>query len=57
MARPPDTDLKIGDGIDKLCSIEITGRGVIGALYTAARARQGRPLCLLAAERLVERVH
>ncbi len=57
MARQQDTDLKIGDGIDKLCSIEITGRGVIGALYAAARARQGRPLCLLAAERLVERVH
>src|SRR5262249_2816676 len=51
-----ETTLKVGEGIDKLCSIEITGRGVIGALYGAARARQGRPLCLLAAERLVERV-
>lgn len=52
MSRPADTDLKVGDGIDKLCSIEITGRGVIGALYAAARERQDRPLCFLAAERL-----
>jgi hypothetical protein len=51
-----ETTLKVGDGIDKLCSIEITGRGVIGALYAAARERQGRPLTLLAAERLLERV-
>src|SRR5262245_53028802 len=51
-----ETALKVGEGIDKLCSIEITGRGVIGALYAAARARQGRPLTLLAAERLLERV-
>ena len=46
MSRPADTDLKVGDGIDKLCSIEITGRGVIGALYAAARARQRDPAWL-----------
>ncbi len=56
MSRTADTLLKVGEGIDKLCSVEITGRGVIGALYAAARSRQGRPLCLLAAELLASRV-
>ncbi len=56
MPQSPDILLRVGEGIDKLCSIEITGRGVIGPLYAAARSRQGRPLCLLAAELLAERV-
>ncbi len=56
MAQATDTLLKVGEGIDKLCSIEITGRGVIGALYAAARSRQGRPLCLHAADLLAKRV-
>jgi len=47
----------IGEGIDRLVSIEITGRGVIGDLYQAARALQDAPLCLTAAARLLERVH
>src|SRR5437879_12931752 len=47
----------IGEGIDRLVSIEITRRGVIGDLYQAARALQDAPLCLTAAARLLERVH
>ena len=47
----------IGEGIDRLVSIEITGRGVIGDLYQGARALQDAPLCLTAAARLLERVH
>jgi D-glutamate cyclase len=46
----------IGEGIDRLVSVEITGRGVIGELYAAARAAGGGPLCLDAASRLLERV-
>ena len=46
----------IGEGIDRLVSVEIAGRGVIGELYAAARATQDHPLCLEAASRLLERV-
>jgi D-glutamate cyclase len=46
----------IGEGIDRLVSIEISGRGVIGELYAAARGAEGIPLCLGAASRLLERV-
>lgn len=46
----------IGEGIDRLVSIEITGRGVIGELYGAARAVADGPLCLGAAARLLQRV-
>jgi hypothetical protein len=48
--------LKVGEGIDRLCTIEITGRGVVGDLYAAARAAQEGPLCLTAARVLLERV-
>ena len=47
----------IGEGIDRLVSVEITGRGVIGDLYAAARAVEEAPLCLTAAVRLLEKVH
>jgi D-glutamate cyclase len=46
----------MGEGIDRLVSVEITGRGVIGELYVAARAAGGGPLCLEAAARLLQRV-
>jgi hypothetical protein len=46
----------IGEGIDRLISIEIGGRGAIGALYAAARAAADGPLCLGAATHLLERV-
>jgi len=55
MAFPPP-QRAIGEGIDRLVSIEISGRGVIGELYAAARALQEGPLCLEAASRLLERV-
>jgi len=54
---PTDEQCKIGDGIDRLVTIEITGRGVIGDLYAAARQAQDGPLCLAAAARLLEHVH
>jgi hypothetical protein len=49
--------LKVGEAIDSLCTIEITGRGVVGELYHAARAAQpGGPLCLAVAQELQRRV-
>ncbi|MDR7419568.1 MAG: DUF4392 domain-containing protein [Armatimonadota bacterium] len=55
-----DTDeklLKVGEAIDSLCTIEITGRGVVRELYLAARAAQpGGPLCLGVAQQLRARV-
>ncbi len=47
----------MGEGIDRLVSVEITGRGVIGELYAAARTVGEDPLCLGAASLLLERVH
>ena len=47
---------KVGEAIDSLCTIEITGRGVVGDLYAAARKAQHDPLCLTVAQTLVERV-
>lgn len=46
----------MGEGIDRLVSAEVTGRGVIGELYAAARRMQEGPLCLDAASRLLETV-
>ncbi|HYM90748.1 MAG TPA: glutamate cyclase domain-containing protein [bacterium] len=47
----------IGEGIDRLVSVEITGRGVIGELYAAARRGKETPLCLEAASTLLGRMH
>lgn len=47
---------KVAESIDRLCTIEITGRGIIDTLYAAARTRQGYPLCMEAARRLVAQV-
>jgi len=46
----------MGEGIDHLVNAEISGRGVIGGLYAAARRTQDGPLCLEAASRLLETV-
>ncbi len=46
----------VSEAIDSLCTIEITGRGVVGALAAAARAAQGGALCLRAARELARRV-
>lgn len=45
---------KLGEAVDQMISIEMTGRGVIGDLYAEARRIQGEPLCLLAARKLTE---
>lgn len=46
----------IGENVDRLCTVEMRPqgmpRGKIHKLYEAARRKQGRPLTLLAAERL-----
>ena len=42
----------IAEGIDRLVNLDISGYGVIGELYEAARAHYGGPLCLTAARRL-----
>lgn len=44
----------IGETIDRLLTLDIAGRGVIGKLYEAARALHQSPLCLLAAKKLAE---
>ncbi len=54
---PTAEQRKVGEGIDRLVTIEINGRGVIGDLYAAAREIQEGPLCLEAAARLLEHVH
>jgi hypothetical protein len=42
----------IAENVDRLVNLDISGYGVIEALYQAARAYHKRPLTLLAAERL-----
>ncbi len=54
---PSDEQRRMGEGVDRLVAVEITGRGVIGDLYVAARKLHDGPLCLEAAGRLLERVH
>ncbi len=46
----------IADNIDRLINLDISGYGVIAELYQAARALHGRPLTLLAAQRLRDRL-
>lgn len=46
----------IGGNIDQLVSLDISGRGFINIVYPPARERHKRPLCLLAAEKLCDRV-
>jgi D-glutamate cyclase len=44
----------IGETIDRLLTLDIAGRGVIGKLYEAARDVHQSPLSLLAAQKLTE---
>jgi len=53
---PTREQLAMGEGIDHLVNAEISGRGVIGGLYAAARRTQDGPLCPEAASRLLETV-
>ncbi len=46
----------IGENVDQLVSLDISGRDFIRIVYPPARERHGRPLCLLAAEKLRDRV-
>ena len=49
------TDL-IAENVDRLINLDISGYGVIAHLYEAARALHDRPLTLLAAQQLRERL-
>jgi D-glutamate cyclase len=46
----------IGEGADRLVTVDLLAYGVIGPLYEAARTHFGAPLCLLAARLLQERL-
>ena len=46
----------IGENIDRLVSLDVAGREFINILYPPTRERHGRPLCLLAAEKLRDAV-
>lgn len=46
----------IAENVDRLINLDVSGYGVIGRLYQAARDFHGEPLTLLAAARLRERV-
>lgn len=45
---------KLGESIDKLMTIDISARGTIDKLYSAARSLSDKPLSLAAAEKLQE---
>lgn len=48
--------LSIGESLDKLISLDLTGRGVVPHLYEAARKRAVEPLTIAAATRLADRI-
>lgn len=48
--------VEIAESLDRLCNMDISGRGVIRTLFAAARANSEKPLTLAAAERLCETV-
>jgi hypothetical protein len=48
--------VNLAENIDRLITIDTTGRGIIRDLYEAARAKQGSPLTYLAARGLADRV-
>jgi hypothetical protein len=47
---------QVCEGIDRLITIDVSGRGVIYRLYEAARSQSGKPLTLSAAESIRERL-
>jgi hypothetical protein len=55
MTRSPFMQ-QVGENVDRLITIDFPSYGVIGPLHAGARARQGGPLCMRAAEMLAERV-
>ena len=46
----------MGEAVDQLIALDVGGRKVVRLLYPFVRERYGRPLCLMAAEKLRERV-
>ena len=46
----------IGENVDRLVSLDVASREFITIMYPPTRERHGRPLCLLAAEKLRERL-
>ena len=49
------TLVRIGEAVDRLISVDVSARGLIGQLYDAARASlDNQPLALTAARRLAE---
>lgn len=51
------TNLKLlGESVDKLITVDVSGRGVIHALYKAARQITGAPLGLSAAQALLDTI-
>lgn len=47
---------RIGENVDRLITTDMGGRGLIHKLYPVARRRHKKPLALLAAESLINRV-
>ncbi len=46
----------MGEAVDELITLDVGGRKVVKLLYPHVRERYGRPLCLMAAEKIGERV-
>lgn len=51
-----EMELSIGNSVDKLITVDVNGRGLIGGLYEAARNHFGKPLTYLAAKALADKV-
>jgi hypothetical protein len=54
-SSPGDIE-QIGETVDQLITLDVGGRKVLKTLYPYVRERYGRPLCLMAAEKIRERV-
>ncbi|MEI9479756.1 MAG: glutamate cyclase domain-containing protein, partial [Deltaproteobacteria bacterium] len=46
----------MGEAVDQLITVDVGGRKVVKLLYPYVRERYGRPLCLMAAEKIREKV-
>jgi hypothetical protein len=51
----PQMLIGLGEAIDKITNADIGARGVVGALYDAARSQAGGPMALRAAQMLADR--
>jgi len=54
--RLPEDMCVMGEAVDALITLDVGGRKVVKLLYPHVRERYGRPLCLMAAEKIYERV-